>query len=300
MGQMDGRVVLITGAARGQGRSHAIRFAEEGADVVAIDICSQIPLVGYPMATSDDLAETVREVEQVGRRCVAFEADARDSARLRDVVAQAIGELGRLDTVVVNHGISIPHTFESEDADLVFDETIATNLSAAWRTVTATVPHLRSEGGSILITGSAVSLIGVYGNAAYVSAKHGLVGLVKCLAAELSQYWIRVNLVCPTNVPTTMILNDVQLSKFLPNQPDATYEDMKFPLASVNLLPVPWVEARAISDAMLYLAADSGKYITGIALPVDAGMTVQPPGITPPVGKRLAELAQAAEAAAHS
>jgi (+)-trans-carveol dehydrogenase len=294
MGQMERRVVLITGAARGQGRSHAIRFAEEGADIIATDICSQIPYVTYPLATAGDLAETVREVEKLDRRCLAFEADAGDSARMREVVAQAVGELGRLDTVIINHGIARPHTVDDEDTDLVWDTVIQANLSAVWRTVTATVPYLKEEGGSILVTGSAASLIAVYNNAAYTSAKHGLVGLVKSLAADLSKYWIRVNLVCPTNVPTQLMLNESNLKRFVPDKPDATYKDMEFPLTSVNQLPVPWVEPRVISDAMLYLAADTGKYITGISLPVDAGMSTQPPGITHLLGQRLAELTQAA------
>jgi (+)-trans-carveol dehydrogenase len=296
MGQMEGRVVLITGAARGQGRSHAIRFAEEGADIVAIDICSQLPHVMYPMATAEDLAQTVREVEKLDRRCLAYEADAGDGPRMRQIVAQAFGEFKRLDTVIVNHGIARPHAVDDEDTDLVWDTVIEANLSAVWRTVSATVPYLKKEGGSILITGSAASLIGVYNNAAYTSAKHALVGLVKSLAADLSTSWIRVNLVCPTNVPTTLMLNEFNLKRFVPDKPDATFKDMEFPLTAVNQLPVPWIEPRVVSDAMLYLAADTGRYITGISLPVDAGMSTQPPGITHLLGQRLAELAQAANA----
>jgi len=294
MGLMDGKVVLITGAARGQGRSHAVRFAEEGADVIALDICSEIPHVKYPLATAEDLAETVNQVEKLDRRCLAFEADARDSARMHEVVSQAVSELGRLDTVIANHGIARPHMIEDEDTDAVFDTLIATNLSAVWRTVTATVPHIHADGGSILVTGSAASLVGIYNNAGYTAAKHGLVGLVKCLAADLAPRWIRVNLVCPTNVPTPLILNESNLSRWVPDNPEATFEDMKFPLTSVNQLPIPWIEPRVVSDAMLYLASETGRYITGITLPVDAGMSTQPPGITHFVGQRLAELAQAA------
>jgi (+)-trans-carveol dehydrogenase len=291
---MDGRAVLITGAARGQGRSHAIRFAEEGADIIATDICSQIPHVRYPMGNAEDLAETVREVEKLDRRCLAFQADARDSARMREVVAQAVGELGRLDTVIINHGIARPHTTDDEDTDLVFDTLVETNLSSVWRTATATVPYLKENGGSIQITGSAASLVGIYNNAGYTAAKHALVGLVRCLAADLSPHWIRVNLVCPTNVPTPLILNESNLARFVPGKPDATYKDMEYTLTTLNQLRIPWVEPRVISDAMLFLAADTGKYITGITLPVDAGMTSQPPGITHFLGQRLAELAQAA------
>src|SRR5689334_12565296 len=244
MGLMDGKVVLITGAARGQGRSHAVRFAEEGADVIALDICSEIPHVKYPLATAEDLAKTVNQVEKLDRRCLAFEADARDSARMHEVVSQAVSELGRLDTVIANLGIARPHMIEDEDTDedpdAVSDTHIATSLSAVWRTVTATVPHIHADGGSILVTGSAASLVGIYNNAGYTAAKHGLVGLVKCLAADLAPRWIRVNLVCPTNVPTTLILNESNLERFVPDNPQATFKDMEFPLTTVNQLPIPW------------------------------------------------------------
>jgi len=294
MGQMDGRVVLITGAARGQGRAHAIRFAEEGADIIALDICEQIPLVAYPLGTAEELDETVRYVEKLGRRCLSFQADARNSARLREVVAQGVAELGRLDTVIINHGIARPHTTDDEDTDDVFDTLVATNLSSVYRTATATIPYLKEEGGSILITGSAASLVPIYNNAGYTASKHALVGLTKCLAADLSPYWIRVNLVCPTNVATPLILNEANLARFVPGVENPTYKDMEYTLSSLNQLPVAWVEPRVISDSMLFLAAETGKYITGIVLPVDAGMSSQPPGITHFTGRRLAELAQAA------
>lgn len=294
MQQMEGRVVLITGAARGQGRSHAIRFAEEGADVIATDICADIPHVKYPLGTAEDLAETVQQVEKLGRRCLAYEADARDSARMNEVIGQAVGELGRLDTVIVNHGIGILHPMEEPGMNDVWDIVIETNLSAVWRTIAATIPHLKAEGGSILVTGSGASLSAIHNDVAYVAAKHGLVGMVKSLAADLAKYWIRVNLVCPTCVNTPLILNDYNIKMFCPDNPDATFEDMKFVLMAMNDLRVPWVEPRTISDAMLFLAADTGKMITGISLPVDAGMTSIPPGVTEFLGQRLQELGEAA------
>jgi SDR family mycofactocin-dependent oxidoreductase len=295
MTQMDGRVVFITGAARGQGRSHAIRFAEEGADIVATDICADIPNVRYPMAGPEDLKETARLVGKLGRRCLTFEADSRDSARMRAVVGQAVAELGPLDTVIINHGIHLPFAYDDPHADAYFETVVETNLTAVWRVATAAIPHFNQEGGSILVTGSSASLIVVYNDAGYNSAKHGLVGLVKSLAADLSPKWIRVNLVCPTAVPTPLLLNETNLRKFVPDDPSATYEDMEFPLKTVNQLDTPWVEPRVVSDAMLYLAADTGKYITGISLPVDAGMSSQPPGITHLIGQRIWELNQAAK-----
>jgi len=297
MGQMEGRVALITGAARGQGRSHALRLAKEGADIIALDICADIPMVKYSMGTSEELAETAQAVEALGRRCVTAIVDARDADGMRETVDAGVGELGRLDTVVINHGINLPHTVEDSDAVVVWDTVISVNFSSFWYTAAACVPHMRKEGGSITMTGSAASLIAVYGNAAYTAAKHGLIGLVKSLALDLAQYWIRVNAVCPGNVPTALALNPHVLKTFLPDQPDATYEDMEPGFAALNPLPTPWVQPEVISDAVLFLAADTGKYITGIALPLDAGFTIQQPGMNPKLGAQFAVLSQELEAA---
>jgi (+)-trans-carveol dehydrogenase len=291
MGRVEGKVVLITGAARGQGRSHAIRLAEEGADIVVTDLCAQLPEVPYAMGTRDELNETAAEVEKLDRRCLAMEADARDSARMREVVEQTIAEFGRLDTVVINHGIGVPHAVDQQDADAIFDATIESNLSSVWRTARAAIPHMREHGGSIIVNSSAAGLIAFYGLPGYVASKHGVIGLVKALAAELAPDWIRVNTVCPTNVATPMLHNPFIQSMFTGGKPDATIEDMKFPATATNLLPIPWVDSEAISHAVLYLASDEAKYVTGIALPVDAGMSIQPPGITPFIGQALAEKA---------
>ncbi|MDT3444945.1 MULTISPECIES: mycofactocin-coupled SDR family oxidoreductase [unclassified Pseudofrankia] len=292
MGKMTGKVVLITGGARGQGRSHAVRMAEEGADIVVTDVCEQLPYVDYDMATPADLAETVALVEKLGRRCLSYVADARDVTKMREAVDDAVGQLGHLDTVIVNHGISTRHGVESEEADEIWDLIVDTNLSAVFKTVRAVLPHMKAKGGVILVTASAAALVPLFGNTAYAAAKHGLIGLVKTLAAELAPYWIRVNAVCPTAVATPLFLNEAHVRAFCGDDPSKTVEDMVFPAQSLNLLPVPWIEPEAVSSAMLYLASDDAKYVTGVALPVDAGMTSQPPGITPFVGQRLAELSQ--------
>lgn len=295
MGQLDGQVVLVTGAARGQGRAHAVRFAEEGADVITVDVCEDIDLVRYPLGTAEELAETTAMVEKLGRRCLSYQVDARDGARLREVVNAAVAELGRLDTVIINHGIARPHALEDDDTDDVFDLLVAINLSSVYRTAAATVPHLKERGGSIQITGSAASLVPIYNNAGYTAAKHALVGLTKCLAADLSPFWIRVNLVCPTNVATPLILNETNLKRFVPGVENPTYEDMEYTLSSLNQLPgVAWIEPRVVSDMMLFLSAETGRFITGAVVPIDAGMTSMPPGITHFTGRRLAELAQQA------
>jgi (+)-trans-carveol dehydrogenase len=290
MGKMENKVVLITGGARGQGRSHAVRFAEEGADVIVTDICQQIPLVDYPMGTREELAETKRLVEELGRRCLSYEVDARDGKAMRATVNEAVAELGRLDSVIINHGISVPHsTTGPEQDDDVWDLVMDTNINAVWRTVRAVVPHMMEKGGSISITSSAAGLVALFGRAAYVVSKHGTVGLAKTLAAELAPHWIRVNAVCPTGVDTPLYLNPAIIKAFTGKE-NGTRDDMRWTAMSLNLLPVPWIEPRAVSEVMLFLASDEAKYITGIALPVDAGMTTMPPGISPFIGQRLAEL----------
>jgi (+)-trans-carveol dehydrogenase len=289
MGRMAGKVALITGGARGQGRAHAIRLAEEGADIIVTDLCEQLPEVPYAMGTREELDETLAAVEKLDRRCLAVTADARDTAQMRQVVDQAVDEFGHLDTVVINHGIGVPHTLDQDDADAIFDATIASNLTSVWRTARAAIPRMREHGGgSITVTSSAAGLIAFYGLPGYVASKHGVIGLVKALAAELAPHWIRVNAVCPTNVATPMLHNPFIQSMFTGGNPDATIEDMVFPATATNLLPIPWVEPEAISHAVLYLASDEAKYVTGIALPVDAGMSTQPPGITPFIGQALA------------
>jgi (+)-trans-carveol dehydrogenase len=292
MGTMSGKVVLITGGARGQGRSHAVRMAEAGADVILTDICEDFELVDYDGSTPEDMVETVALVEKTGQRCLSFQADARDAARMRTVVDEAVAELGRLDTVIINHGISSRHGVESANADEIWDLIVDINLTSVFKVVRAVVPHMKENGGTILVTASAAALVPLYGNTAYAAAKHGLIGLVKTLAAELGDYWIRVNAICPTAVNTPLFMNEAHIRAFCGDDPSKTYEDMKWPSQSLNLLPVPWIEPEVVSSAMLYLASDEAKFITGVALPVDAGMTSQPPGVTPFIGKRLWELSQ--------
>lgn len=289
MGRMDGKVALITGGARGQGRSHAVRLAEEGADIILTDICENIPGVRYPMGSRDELDETVAMVEKFDRRCLAYVADSRDAARMKEVVDQAVAETGHLDTVIINHGIGLSHAPDDPQGVELWDTVIATNLSAVYRTAAAVIPHMRGRGGSITLTGSASSLVTIYNNPSYTAAKHGVIGLMKALAADLADDWIRVNAVCPTGVPTKLFINDYNLERFCPDVDEPTADDMRFPAQSLNMLPVPWIEPEAVSAAILYLASDDGKYVTGVALPVDAGMVTQPPGITPLIGQKLAE-----------
>ncbi|CQD17580.1 carveol dehydrogenase [Mycobacterium lentiflavum] len=271
-GRVAGKVALITGAARGQGRSHALRLAAEGADIIALDICRQIESVPYSLATPEDLEETGRRVKELGQNVVIREVDVRDGEALIAAVNDGVSQLGRLDIVVANAGImSIGPSFELSEQ--TWSQVVDINLSGVWRTTKAAVPHLIAggNGGSIVLTSSIAGLIGQPGLAHYVAAKHGVVGLMKTLALELAPMSIRVNTVNPTCVDTDMIMNEATYRIFLPDDPHPTRDKFAVPAGEMNALPVPWIETGDVSNAVLFLASDEARYITGISLPVDAG-----------------------------
>jgi (+)-trans-carveol dehydrogenase len=272
MGQLEGQVAFITGAARGQGRSHALTLAREGADIIAVDICAQAPTVPYPMATPEDLAQTVKEVEALDRRIIATQADIRDLAALTAAADHGVAELGRLDIVLANAGISSPApTLEMDEA--VWDEMIEVNLTGAWKTVKATVPHIieGGRGGAVVITSSLAAIYANENTAHYSAAKAGLVGFMKVLAKELAPHSIRVNTVHPTTVATPMILNEPTYRLFRPDLENPTREDFEVAARTLNKLPVAALEPADISNAILYLVSDAGRYVTGITHVVDAG-----------------------------
>ena len=274
MGRLDGKVAFITGAARGQGRAHAVRFAAEGADVVAVDALSDVASIGYPMATREDLDETVRRVEAHGRRIVAAQADVRDGPGLAKVLDDAVTELGRLDVVVANAGVA--SFAPAEDiSDAMWDDMIDINLGGVFRTVRAAVPHLKrtGDGGAIVLIGSVGGLRGIANIAHYSAAKFGLVGLMKVLALELAPAGIRVNVVHPTNVDTTMIHNPALYGRLFPDRDPATVTrgEAREVMSTMTALPVGWVDPSDVTEALLYLVSDTGRYVTGIELPVDAG-----------------------------
>jgi SDR family mycofactocin-dependent oxidoreductase len=275
-GQLERKVAFITGAARGQGRSHAVRFAEEGADIIAFDLCDQIDSVGYAMATPEDLDETVNLVEKTGRRIVAEQGDVRDFERLKTAVANGVSELGRIDFVLANAGI-LPMVGEMAQKISAFDDAVAVMLNGVYYTIEATLPALleHGDGGVIVITSSVAGLSGMHakftqrthGGAGYLAAKHGVVGLMRGYANMLGEKNIRVNSVHPTGLASPMIVNP-QVDQLLADTPE-------FAGSFENLMPVPLIEAIDISEAMLYLCGPSGRYITGITLPVDAGFLVR-------------------------
>jgi SDR family mycofactocin-dependent oxidoreductase len=272
MGRLDNKVALITGAARGQGRSHALRLAEEGADIVAIDICGPMDTVAYAPATSDDLAETVALVEKLDRRIVARECDTRDLAGLRSIVADAVTELGPIDVVVANAGIT-SFGLSWEMSEQQWQEMIDVDLTGVWKTTTAVIPSMleAGRGGSIILTSSIAGLTAYANMSHYVAAKHGVTGLMRSLAVELAPHNIRVNSVHPTNVDTPMINNPSVHEHLLPHLENPQQSDVEDVFVHMQALRVPWVEAVDVSNAVLYLASDEARYVTGTTHVIDAG-----------------------------
>ena len=274
MGTLEGKVAFVTGAARGQGRSHAIRLAQEGADIIALDACSTPDWLSYPLATEADLAQTVKEVEALDRRIIARKADTRDLAAVRSVLDQGVAELGgRLDIVAANAAIiSWPRDTWEIDVDQ-FRELIDVTLTGTFITVKSAVPHMiaAGNGGSIVLTSSGAAITAGGGLGDYKAAKSGVLALKDTLAYELARHFIRVNAICPTAVDTPMIQNENLYRAFRPDLPSPGREDVKAGFAEMNLLPIPWVDAVDISNAIVWLASDAARFVTGITLPVDAG-----------------------------
>ena len=272
-GRLDGKVALITGAARGQGRSHAVRLAQDGADLIAVDICRQIDSVAYPLATPADLARTVSEVEALGRRIVAAEADVRDAAALRAAVASGLARLGAVDIVVANAGIGMMSEDASEEQ--AFRDQVEVNLFGVWNTVQAAAAVMieQGRGGAIVLTGSTLGLVGRGGNGrggsdGYCASKHAIVGLGRTWAHWLAPHNIRVNSVHPAGANTPMVINEA-VAKLFASAPASSGADVG------NLLDVQLIEAVDVSNAIAWLVSDEARYVTGVALPVDAGYTAK-------------------------
>jgi (+)-trans-carveol dehydrogenase len=272
MGRLENKVVFVTGAARGQGRAHAVRMAQEGADVIAIDICEQLSSVQYDMPGEEELAETVRLVEAEDRRIVASKADVRDFAGLKAAVDAGVAELGRLDVIVANAGISsVGPALEITEQE--WDEIVDVDLKGVWLTCKAAVPHIlaHGEGGSIVMTCSAAGLHAFANLAHYVAAKHGVVGLMRNLALELGPQRIRVNSIHPSQVDTPMLMHPYNYKLFCPELENPTAEDMAAVSRSMHVLPEDFVHDVDLANAAVFLASDEARYITGATLPVDAG-----------------------------
>jgi SDR family mycofactocin-dependent oxidoreductase len=272
MGRLDNKVAFITGAARGQGRAHAIRMAEEGADIIGVDVCEQIGSVPYPLATMEELEETAAAVEKLDRRMVITKADVRSLEQLQAAVDHGVAELGRLDIVSSNAGIWSAGLFTDMD-EQTYSDMIDVQMHGAYYACKATVPKLieQGSGGSIVLTSSVAGLKGFPNQVHYNMAKHAVVGLMRTLANELAPYFIRVNSVHPSSTLTPMIDNAAIHAAFAPGVENPKIEDFGETFTAMNLLPIPWMEAVDISNAVLFLASDEARYITGVTLPVDAG-----------------------------
>jgi SDR family mycofactocin-dependent oxidoreductase len=272
MGKLDGKVAFITGAARGQGRSHAQLLAEEGADIIGIDVCRDIDSTPYPLGTREELAETAALVEETGQRMVAIEADVRDAAALGEALARGVSELGRLDIVIANAGILANGLPPFEKSEQEWTDTIDINLTGVWHTLRLTAPILRdqSQGGAIVITSSTAGLKASWTNFdggydGYIASKFAVVGLMRAYAGALAPYDIRVNTIHPTGVDTPMVIND-QFPLLMEAFPELA-------ATSQNALPVEILQPIDVSRALLYLVSDDGRYVTGSTFSIDAGLT---------------------------
>ncbi|MFE7741204.1 mycofactocin-coupled SDR family oxidoreductase [Nocardia sp. NPDC057455] len=272
-GRVEGKVAFITGAARGQGRSHAVRLAQEGADIIAVDVCKQLDNVPFAMSTPEDLATTADLVKAEGRRVFTAEVDVRDYAALKSAVDTGVEQLGRLDVIVANAGIGNEGGQLLDLEENLWDDMIGVNLGGVWKTVKAGASHLIAggRGGSIVLT-SSVGGLKAYPNVGhYVAAKHGVVGLMRTFAVELGQHSIRVNSVHPTHVNTPMVMNEGTYKLFRPDLENPGPADLEPICRMFHTLPIPWVEPVDISNAVLYLASDESRFVTGVPLPIDAG-----------------------------
>ena len=276
MGKLDGKVAFITGVARGQGRAHAVRMAEEGADIIGVDLCDQIDTVEYPMATPDDLIQTVKLVEDTGRRIVARQADVRDRSRLQAALEEGISELGPVGIAVANAGIG-PITSDPDQPQRAFQDAVDVMLVGAYHTVDLAGRAMvaAGQGGSIVVTSSVAGMKGLGssleashpGLVGYVAAKHGVVGVMRHYAAVLAPHRIRVNSLHPTGVDTPMIANET-IAAYFERFPEAA-------AALANLLPVELVQPEDVANAAVWLCSDDARFVTGVTLAVDAGLMVR-------------------------
>lgn len=271
MGKLDGKVAMITGGARGQGRSHAIKLAKEGADIVICDICTDIATVEYPLGSEAQLSETVRLVEEQGRRCIAVKADVRDLKQIQAVADQAITVFGKIDILCANAGIG-SHGIVAEMSEEVWKDTIDVNLTGVFNAMRAVLPHMiKQKYGRIVATSSMAARAGYQNIAHYVASKWGILGLVKSAAKEVAAMGITVNAVCPGSINTDLIQNEATYRIFCPELENPTKEDALPIFQSLNAIPIPWMEPEEVSNAILFLVSEDARYITGEAIHVAAG-----------------------------
>ena len=274
-GQFAGRVAVVTGGARGQGRSHAVELARQGADIALVDRCADLPTVTYPLATPGDLAETVRLVEAEGARCVSGVADVRDLDAVIAFVDRVVGELGSVDILVANAGVSTMRSIFDLDAE-GWSETLDTNLTGVFNALRAAAPHMRRQGWGRMVTVS--SMMGRSSNpliSAYCASKWGVIGLTKSVAQEMAHCGVTVNAVAPGNISTDMIHNDTLYRLMRPDLEHPTAEDVAPVMTTLHLQPVPWLEAEEITAAVVFLCSEGARHITGSVIDIDAGASAR-------------------------
>jgi (+)-trans-carveol dehydrogenase len=287
--RVEGKVAFVTGAARGQGREHVLRLAEEGADIIACDICRDIDEFPYPMGSSEELAETVRMIEDLDRRVLAAEADVRDFRAVKELVDAGVAQFGRLDVVVANAGLCNLGYMTWEATEEAYDAEVDVLLKGVWNTFRATVPHMieAGNGGSIIATSSLLGLKAMPGVSIYSAAKAAVIAMADSLANEVAPHGIRVNTIHPTNVSTDLLWRNPTLQRMFTPDLDRlpTREELALPASAMNLLwdprsewhdhPIPWVQARDISNGVLFLASDEARYVTGQKLSIDLGARIK-------------------------
>jgi SDR family mycofactocin-dependent oxidoreductase len=272
MGELDGQVAIITGGGRGQGRSHAVTLAEAGAKIVVCDVAAPVETTKYPMATPEDLAETVELVEKAGQRCLSVQADVRSYLDMQRVADAALAEFGRIDILCANAGIMTLSRFEDLDSS-TWQTTIDINLTGVANSIRAVLPTMVQQGyGRVVVTSSGAGR-GGYANLAHYSAtKWGVIGLVKSIARETGKQGVNLNVVCPTTVATPLFMNEASFAVFRPDLENPGIEDCMDRFVGMHAIPVPWIEPKDVSDAILYLVGPHSKYVTGSVLDVGAGL----------------------------
>lgn len=274
MGRLDSKVAFVTGIARGQGRSHAVHLAREGADIIGLDALTPMPTMSYPLGTAEELKETVALVEDAGGRILVRQGDTRDRAAVEDVLREGVETFGRLDIVVANAAVSPPGAPIWKISDAQWADVIGTNLTGTFHTLAASVPHIleHGDGGSIIVISSGAGLRGIPNLGDYVATKMGVIGLAQSLANEVARHGIRVNAVCPGTVNTPMVTANVeQFRVFRPDLPEPTLDDCIAAFARMMPMRHPWIEPEDVSKLIVFLASDDSRYLTGAVLPIDQG-----------------------------
>lgn len=275
MGDFDGQVAFVTGGARGQGRNHAIALAQRGADIVVCDRCADFATLTYPMATPDDLAETVKLVEETGRGCLAVQGDVRDAGAVDQVVAGAMERFGRVDILLANAGVAAGLPVQ-DTTPQVWEDVVGTNLTGVFNAIHAVAPVMIAQrSGRIVATSSMMGRSTTTNVVAYSTSKWGVIGMVKASAHDLAPYGVTVNAVAPGNVATDMILNESMYRIVRPDLEHPTAEDAAAAMQLLHVQPIPWMDVQEVTDVILFLLGPAARHITGAVIDISAGASAR-------------------------